>query len=201
MDARIDEVIETWFGPGDVPSQETYQRWFTRDTAFDDELRTKLGSLHADAVAGTLDRWRESVRGELALIILLDQISRNIYRDDRQAFANDDVALSLARDLARSGGRVRTLTPYQRMVALLPFEHAENREAQAEGVAAFSSLIDEVRDNHPAAAERISGALTYAEKHRDIIVKFGRFPHRNALLGRTSTVEELAFLETPGSSF
>ena len=201
MDARINEVIEAWFGPGDVPSQETYQRWFTRSAAFDDELRVRFGPLHADAVAGTLDRWRDSVRGELALIILLDQMSRNLYRDDRSAFANDDVALSLARDLARSAGRVRELTPYQRMVALMPFQHAENREAQAEGVAAFSTLIDEVRVNHPAAAEMISGTLTYAEKHRDVIEKFGRFPHRNAVLGRTSSVEELAFLETPGSSF
>ncbi|MBA3456023.1 MAG: DUF924 domain-containing protein, partial [Deltaproteobacteria bacterium] len=118
MDARIDEVIEAWFGPGPAPTQETYQRWFARSAAFDDELRAKFGPLHADAVAGTLDRWRESARGELALIVLLDQISRNLYRDDRRAFANDDVALSLARDLLGSG-RARELTPYQRMVALI----------------------------------------------------------------------------------
>ena len=92
MDAQIDEVIEAWFGPGDVPSKETYQRWFTRSAAYDDELRARFGSLHADATAGTLDRWRETVRGELALIILLDQISRNLYRDDRRAFANQSRA-------------------------------------------------------------------------------------------------------------
>ncbi|MBA3454948.1 MAG: DUF924 family protein, partial [Deltaproteobacteria bacterium] len=91
--------------------------------------------------------------------------------------------------------------PYQRMVALIPFEHAEDRDAQAEGVAAFSTLVDETRATDPAAAEMIAGALKYAEKHRDIVVRFGRFPHRNNVLGRTSSVEELAFLEDPGSSF
>lgn len=200
MDARIDEVIEAWFGPGPAPTKEVYQRWFTRSAAFDDELRTKFGSLHADAAAGTLDRWRESARGELALIVLLDQLSRNLYRDDRRAFANDDVALSLARDLLGSG-RARELTPYQRMVALMPFQHAEDRDAQAEGVAAFSTLVDDTRATDPTAAEMIGGALKFAEKHRDIVARFGRFPHRNDVLGRTSSVEELAFLEQPGSSF
>lgn len=200
MDARIDEVIEAWFGADPAPTKEIYQRWFTRSAAFDDELRAKFGPLHADAAAGTLDRWRESARGVLALIVLLDQISRNLYRDDRRAYANDDVALSLARDLLGSG-RARELTLYQRMIALLPFEHAEDRDAQAEGVAAFSTLADEARATDPAAAEMITNALKYAEKHRDIVAKFGRFPHRNAVLGRTSSVEELAFLEQPGSSF
>jgi len=200
MDARIDEVIEVWFGAGPAPTAETFQRWFTKDPAFDDELRAKFGSLHADAAAGTLDRWRQTARGELALIILLDQLSRNLFRDDRRAFATDDVALSLARDLLGSG-RARELTVYQRMVALLPFEHAENRDAQAEGVAAFSTLLDEARVSDPAAVEMLTGALSYAEKHRDIIEKFGRFPHRNGVLGRTSSALELAFLATPGSGF
>lgn len=200
MDARIDEVIETWFGPGDVPTKEIARRWFTKDPAFDDELRAKIGPLHLDAVAGTLDRWRESARGELALIILLDQIPRNLYRDDRRAFANDDVALSLARDLLVSG-RLKDLSPYQRVFALMPYQHAENREAQAEGIGAYSTLVDEVRDRHPEAVEMFENVLTYAEKHRDIIVRFGRFPHRNSVLGRTSTVEELEFLKQPGSSF
>jgi uncharacterized protein (DUF924 family) len=200
MDARIDEVIEAWFGPDPAPTKEIFQRWFTKDPAYDDELRTKFGALHADAAAGTLDRWRETARGELALIVLLDQMSRNMFRDDRRAFATDDVALSLARDLLGSG-RARELTPYQRMVALLPFQHAEDRDAQAEGVAAYSTLLDEVRATDPVAAEMLTGSLSYAERHRDIIEKFGRFPHRNAVLGRTSSVEELAFLEQPGSRF
>ena len=200
MDARIDEVITTWFGPDPVPTKEITQRWFTRSAIFDDELRAKFGAMHADAAAGTLDRWRETVRGELALIVLLDQISRNLYRDDRRAFANDDVALSLARDLLGSG-RARELTTYQRMVALMPFQHAENRDAQAEGVAALSTLHDEVSAADRDAAEMVAGFLKYAEKHRDIVAKFGRFPHRNEVLGRTSSVEELAFLEQPGSRF
>ncbi len=200
MDDRIDQVIETWFGPGDVPTKEIAQRWFTKDPAFDDELRAKLGALHADAVAGTLDRWRESARGQLALIILLDQIPRNLYRDDRRAFASDDVSLSLARDLLVSG-RLKELTIYQRIFALMPYQHAENREAQAEGIGAYATLLDEVRDRHPEALEMFENVLKFAEKHRDIIVRFGRFPHRNHVLGRTSTVEELEFLKEPGSSF
>lgn len=200
MDARIDEVIEFWFGGTGVPTQETYMRWFTRDLAFDDEIRTKFGTLQADAAAGTLDRWQETPRGELALIILLDQFSRNLFRDKRQAFANDDVALSIAQNLLRSG-RTKQLTTIQRAVALVPFEHAEDREAQAEGVAGFSTLLDDAQKSDPDALDMVKNFLGYAEKHRDIVQRFGRFPHRNQVLGRTSSVEELAFLQEPGSSF
>lgn len=193
-------MITTWFGPEATPSKEVSQRWFAKDAAFDDELRTKLGSLQADAAAGTLDRWRESERGELALIILLDQLPRHLYRNDRAAFATDDVALSLARDLVASG-RLRELPLIHRVFALMPFQHAETREAQHQGIAEYASLVDEAREKHPESLAMLENVLSFAEKHRDIIEKFGRFPHRNAVLGRTSTVEELAFLETPGSSF
>jgi uncharacterized protein (DUF924 family) len=200
MDARINEVIETWFGPDPVPSAEVVQRWFAKDAAFDELLRTKLGAIHADATAGTLDRWRETVHGELALILLLDQVSRNLYRDDRRAFANDDVALSLARDLVGSS-RERDLMITQRLFTIVPFEHAEDRAVQARGVSALSTLADEARKNDPAVVPMVENFLSFAEKHRDIVERFGRFPHRNGVLGRTSSVEELAFLETPGSSF
>jgi len=200
MDARIDEVIEFWFGADSAPSKERYMRWFTKDPAFDEEIRTKFGALHADAAAGTLDRWLETPRGELALIVLLDQMSRNMFRDDRRAFATDDVALSLAKNLLRRG-HAKQLTTIQRAVALVPFEHAEDRDAQAEGVAGFATLLDDARQSDPGAVDMVQSFLTYAEKHRDIVQRFGRFPHRNKVLGRTSTVEELEFLEQPGSSF
>ena len=200
MDTRIAEVIEFWFGSGKAPSKETYLRWFTRDQAFDDEIRTKFGSLQAGAAAGTLDRWRETPRGQLALIVLLDQMSRNLFRDDRKAFASDDVALSIAQSLLRSGG-AKELTITERAVALVPFEHAEDRETQAEGVAGLSTLLDEAAKLEPEATDLVQSFLTYAEKHRDIVERFGRFPHRNKVLGRTSSVDELAFLEQPGSSF
>jgi len=119
---------------------------------------------------------------------------------DLHTKANYYQTLTNSQHLMRSG-RIRDLTVYQRMVALLPFEHAEDREAQAEGVAAFSTLVDEARVSDPAAVEMLTGALSYAEKHRDIIEKFGRFPHRNGVLGRTSSALELAFLATPGSGF
>ncbi len=200
MDARIDEVIEFWFGADAVPTKERYMRWFTKDPAFDDEIRARFGALQADAAAGTLDRWQETPRGELALLVLLDQMSRNLFRDDRRAFASDDVALSIAQNLLRSG-RAKQLTTVQRAVALVPFEHAEDRAAQAEGVAGLSTLFDEAMKNDPDSADLVKNFLGYAEKHRDIVQRFGRFPHRNTVLGRTSSVEELAFLEEPGSSF
>lgn len=200
MDERIEQVIETWFGPGAIPSQQIADRWFAKDPAFDDDLRTKLGPLQADAAAGLLDRWRESPRGELALIILLDQLPRNLYRDDRRAFLTDDVALSLARDVVASG-RLRELPLIHRVFALMPFQHAETREAQHQGIGEYAALLDEARDKQPESLAMLQNVLSFAEKHRDIVEKFGRFPHRNGVLGRTSTVEELTFLEQPGSSF
>ncbi|MDX2086715.1 MAG: DUF924 family protein [Kofleriaceae bacterium] len=202
MDPRVDEVIEFWFGPAPSPTSEIFQRWFTKDPAFDEEIRRRFGALHEEAYNDTLRSWHGHARGELALIVVLDQFSRNLYRDDPRAFACDHTALAIARELRRAG-RARELSVHQQMVALLPFEHSEDRSTQSEGVAAFTALLGEAKEMRIGddVVGMLAGALDYAKRHREIIERFGRFPHRNAILGRASTAEELEFLKQPGSSF
>ncbi|MGN6108063.1 MAG: DUF924 family protein [Kofleriaceae bacterium] len=196
MDPRIDEVLTFWFGDEPEPSAAVFARWFTRDPAFDEQCRRFIGLIE------DVPAWRGTARGELALIVVLDQFSRNVYRDDPRAFARDALALEIAREL-RQSGRARELTFHQRMIALMPFEHAEDRAAQAECVAAFELLLAEARElrasDHTITA--LESGVDYARRHAVIVERFGRFPHRNAVLGRASTPEELAFLEQPGSRF
>lgn len=196
MDPRIDELITAWF-EGDVPA-----RWFRRDAAFDEVLRKRFGAVQAEAAAGTLDGWAATGRGSLALVILLDQLPRNLYRDDPRAFAQDPHALritraALAKDLDRELGWL------ERYVLLMPFMHAEDREAQRESVARFGALRMEAEEGIAPEAVRgmLAGALDWAERHAVIVERFGRYPHRNDVLGRTSTDEERAFLLEPGSRF
>jgi uncharacterized protein (DUF924 family) len=184
MDARIDEVIAFWFGVSP-------EKWFVKDPAFDDEIRQKFGSLQAEAAAGAHDDWRGTPRGDLALLVLLDQFPRNIFRGDAKSFATDAKALSITETMSRDG-----LTPLQQMVTLIPYQHAEDLAMQDKGIAAYQQLAAQNPDNKMLAA-----ALDFAGKHRDIIARFGRFPHRNAIVGRESTPEEIEFLKQPGSSF
>ena len=201
MDPRVDEVIEMWFGNQPTPSPAIFARWFTKDPAFDAEIRARFGALVEEAASGALDGWRGESRSALALIVVLDQLSRNIYRDDPRAFAQDSRALAVARAL-RDSGRARELGLYQRMIALMPLQHAEDRAIQAESVAAFEALVEDARaTGNPNVIGPLGAALDFAKKHRDIVERFGRYPHRNAILGRESTAEELAFLEQPDSRF
>jgi uncharacterized protein (DUF924 family) len=182
----IDEVLAFWFGAGP-------QKWFAKDPGFDAEIRTRFGVLHAEAAAGAHAEWLATPRGALALIIVLDQFSRNLFREGARAFAQDGPALAISRELV-SSGRLRELPPDQRGFALMPLMHAEDLEAQRACIAGFEAL----------AAEGVPGAgqgVDYAKMHAAIVERFGRFPHRNAALGRESTPEELAFLAQPGSRF
>jgi uncharacterized protein (DUF924 family) len=202
MDPRVETVIEFWFGTEPEPTPATFRRWFTKNPAFDDEVRSRFGTLHEEAAAGRLASWRGAARPELALLVVLDQFSRNLFRDDPRAFAQDPLALPIAREL-RDSGRARELGYHERMVALLPLQHAEDRAIQAESVTAFEALLGEARAGGASASVigSLAGGLDYARQHAAIVERFGRFPHRNKVLGRTSTAEELAFLEQPGSSF
>lgn len=190
-DPRIDDVLAFWFGAG-------VKRWFTRDAAFDDDIRRRFGELHAAALRGELDAWRGDARSELAAIVVLDQFSRNLHRDSGQAFAGDARALAIAVDLFDSG-RARELSLMERYVALLPFMHAEDVAAQDRCVREFAALVAEAPDAESRGM--MEYALDYARRHRDIVARWGRFPHRNAVLGRATTPEEAAFLLEPGSSF
>ncbi len=179
--ATSEAVLAFWF------AVETKPKWFKGGAAFDEEVRARLEPLFERAVKGELDGWAAETKGLLALVILFDQVPRNIHRGSPRAFATDPQALALAR-LAVDQGRDQGLSVDERLFLYLPFEHAEHLADQERSVALFRAL---------GHAEY----LDYAIRHKDVIERFGRFPHRNAILGRPSMAAELAFLEEPGSSF
>ena len=198
MDASA--VLDFWFGtdPDDaVVAREKRDLWWKSNSATDGMLRQRFSTLVEQAGRRELDEWASTPRGLLALIILTDQFPRNIHRGTPRAFVFDPLARAHCRDGIGRGFDVR-LRPIERVFHYLPLEHSESREDQAESVSLFSELA---RITDPGHKEVFDGYLRYAEQHRDIIMRFGRFPHRNRILGRTSTVEEIAFLQTPGSSF
>lgn len=187
------EVLDFWFGAPGTPEHGTARpAWFRKDPAFDTLVRTRFGATLDEALAGGLANWAADTEGTLALILVLDQFTRNSFRDTPRAFAGDARALALARTLV-DGGAHRGLARHPRAFAYLPFEHAEDLAAQQQSVALYEALAAEFAD----AAEE----LDYAIRHRDIVARFGRFPHRNAILGRASTAEEITFLRQPGSRF
>jgi uncharacterized protein (DUF924 family) len=172
-----EDVLAFWFAdPG---------RWWRKDAAFDAEVRGRFLGLHVAIAAGECRDWPETPRGALAYVIVLDQFSRNMFRDSARMYETDETALAAARR-ALDRGFDQQLSADERMFLYMPFMHSENIADQDRCVALFSPLEQWLR---------------YAEQHRNIIREFGRFPHRNALLGRPSTPEELEFLTRPGSSF
>jgi uncharacterized protein (DUF924 family) len=195
-----EEILDFWFGdlPAGAPvPAERMALWFGGGEATDRLIRERFAGTVREAAAGAAAAWRQTPRGALALILLLDQFPRNIYRGSDLAYAHDRQAqlLTLAGLAAAQDLR---LTIVERAFFYLPLEHAEDAELQAESVAAFSRLLAVA----PAALrETCRGFLDYAERHRAIIGRFGRFPHRNAALGRTSTAAEEDFLRQPGASF
>jgi uncharacterized protein (DUF924 family) len=193
IDARAAEVLHFWFGPPDDPAQgQPRAEWFRKDAAFDAAIAQRFGTLINEALAGQLARWAAQPLSALAQVIVLDQFTRNAFRDTPRAFAGDALALAAAQAMVASG-QDRSLSGVQRQFTYLPFEHAEDLAMQREALRLFGALAQE----DPARAD----LLTWAQKHHDIVARFGRFPHRNAILGRASTAEEIAFLQTPGSGF
>lgn len=189
VDAR--EVLEFWFDPAHAV------HWFVASEAFDERIRRRFGAAVEEALNGRLDDWAGSPIGWLALLILLDQFPRNLYRGSPRAWAGD----VQARRFALSGlacGYDRQLPVQQRVFAYLPLEHAEDSALQQRSVELFEALVAEVS---AAERERFAGYLDYARRHRDVIARFGRFPHRNEVLGRTCTQEEVEYLGEPGAGF
>ena len=180
--AAIANILDFCFAEGPA------QRWFVKDPAFDAAVRARLAAPHEAAVAGRMDHWRETSEGCVALCLLLDQAPRNLFRDHARCYATDAQARAVTR-YALAHERDRGLPQVQRLFLYLPLEHSESLADQDHCVRLMGEL-----DEDP-------GWLDYAVRHRDIIARFGRFPHRNAVLGRASTPEELAFLSQPGSSF
>ncbi|MDN4574562.1 DUF924 domain-containing protein [Pandoraea cepalis] len=186
-------VLDFWFGRPDAPEYGMERpEWFRKSDAYDASIRTHFGVLHAQALDGELDDWAQTPLGACALIVVLDQFSRNLFRGHAKAFAGDARALAVARRLVEAGDDQRLPTPQHRVFVYLPFEHDESLESQHLSLALYEPL---------AKAFGLVDNLDYARKHAVIIERFGRYPHRNQALGRTSTPEEIAFLKTPGSSF
>jgi uncharacterized protein (DUF924 family) len=190
--AHWTEVLEFWFGPPGAPEfGRDRSCWFVKSAEFDGLIRERFLATHEAAAAGQLDGWAERPLSGLALVVALDQFPRNLFRGAPRAFAADPKALAVARSLvARRFDD--SLMAVQRSFVYLPFEHAEDLGAQRESLRLFERL---------AAGPSGARTLTYAMRHYAIVERFGRFPHRNAILGRASTTEELAFLAQPGSSF
>jgi len=188
------EVLDFWFGaPGSLDAGKPRREWFVKQDAFDAIVRGRFGATIEQALAGGLREWDdEGPQGALARILVLDQFTRNAHRDTPTAFAGDALALAAARRLVDSGAD-RQLPPLQRAFAYMPFEHAEDAYMQERAVELFGVLAAE----QPGFDEM----LDYAHRHRGVIARFGRFPHRNAILGRASTPEETEFLRQPGSRF
>jgi uncharacterized protein (DUF924 family) len=185
------EVLDFWF------SDRVQRLCFERDDAFDAEIRTRFGTAVAEAQAGGFEDWRATPEGTLALVILIDQMPRNIHRGSPQAFAGDARALAIAEQMIAAGFD-RGFSFVQRRFTYLPFEHSEDRQVQKRSLALFGALAVECAPEHDVEA---AVQLLYAARHAEIIFRFGRYPHRNACLGRVSTPEEVAFLKEPISSF
>lgn len=187
------DVLDFWFGAaGSVEFGSARAAWFRKDASFDRLIEQRFGATVHAALGGGLRDWERSGASCLARIIVLDQFTRNMFRDTPKAFAGDALALRSTRTMLERGDDA-ALLPVQRAFVYLPLEHAEDLAAQERCVALFTALAD--------PHESMRSMLDYAVRHRDVIQRFGRFPHRNAVLGRASTAEELAFLEQPGSSF
>lgn len=196
----MNDIVQFWFGdePDDAAAANRQQAlWWSKNADTDALIRTRFEAKVLAAEAGELDAWRATPKGLLALILLTDQFPRNIYRDTPAAFRFDALARKLALE-ALDTGAVAALRPVERVFCYLPLEHAENLAQQQRCVELFTTLAAEVPAAWRATFEYFVG---FAEKHRVIIERFGRFPHRNAILGRPSTDEELLFLQQPGSSF
>lgn len=190
--AHWTEVLAFWFGAADSPEfGRARSCWFEKSSDFDALVRARFLATHEAAAAGTLGPWAQGPLSALALVIALDQLPRNMFRGAPRAFATDPIALGVARAMVERGFD-EALLPVQRWFAYLPFEHAEDLAVQRESL----SLFERLRGDSGSA-----GTIAYALRHHAIIERFGRFPHRNAILGRVSTAEELAFLAQPGASF
>jgi len=163
-----------------------------KDAAFDAAIRERFGALVERALRGELEAWGDEPRSSLAQILLLDQFTRNAFRGSARSFAGDARALAAASRMVGSR-QDEALAPFMRAFVYLPFEHAEGLAMQDEAIRLFTKLVSE--------APELADMLDYAHRHREVIERFGRFPHRNEILGRLSTAEEIAFIQRPGSGF
>lgn len=197
---RIDEILAFWFKEQELTAPQIDRRmdtWFGEDPLFDHEIDKEFGADVEMACAGQLNRWADEPRGRLALIILIDQFRRNIHRNTAKAFSMDKLALKLCVEGAMQK-KDKGLTPIQKVFFYMPLQHAESTKVQAKSVELFARLAESVS---PTYRETFQTIAQFAELHRDIIDQFGRFPHRNKLLGRENTAEEDEYLAGDSPDF
>lgn len=189
------QVLDFWFGAPGSPEHGTRREiWFRKSPEFDQRVRETFGATVEHALSGGCDAWaapEAPPRQRLAAILLLDQFTRNIFRDSARMYDGDERAMAIAESMVARGDD-RRLDPIERWFCYLPYEHVEDRRLQRRSLALFADL---------AAEPKMADVFEWARRHQVIVERFGRFPHRNALLGRQSTAEEIAFLKEPGSSF
>ncbi len=191
----VEAILKFWFGdPLDPSGEYGRQRrcWFLKDPAFDAEIRQTFSVTFEQAAAGQLDHWRQHSKSCLALVLLLDQFSRNLFRGEPRSFATDAQALTAA-EYALAHHYDQQVLSVERLFFYMPLEHSENLDHQRRSVMLFEGLVQ--------SAPEIHTTLDYAYRHRDVIAQFGRFPHRNDILGRQSTPAEVEFLKQPRSRF
>ena len=199
MTARKDEILDFWFGDlsaSDYPDGERYRLWFGKNERNDRLIGERFAEDLDRAGNAEYEAWKDDAPGRLALILLFDQFSRSLYRDTPSAFAFDERAQALTLE-GMEADVDQVLHPFQRVFFYMPLEHAEVLELQAKSVDAFRRLL-EVAPQH---ANKLSGYVDYAQRHYEVIERFGRFPHRNRILKRDSTPEEIIYLKQPGASF
>jgi uncharacterized protein (DUF924 family) len=198
--SRIDKILSFWFKEQALSAPQIDRRmdiWFGENPDFDDEIEAEFSDDIARASKGKLDHWADDPHGRLALIILIDQFRRNIYRNTEKAFSKDQLALKLCVEGAMAK-KDKGLTPIQKVFFYMPLQHAESRKVQAKSVDLYNRLAESVS---PTYRETFLTVAQFAELHKDIIDQFGRFPHRNALLGRKNTQEEDEYLAGDSPDF
>lgn len=204
LDPRLSQVLEYWLGaefPDNASALTRQQLWFTKSETTDEEIRKLFGGLLQEALMGKLDgEALEQPLGMLAVLIVLDQFTRNAYRGTAKSFAGDERALALALKAIDLGWDTDESIPtVARIFMYLPLEHSEDLLMQEHSVVAFEQLHQEAAT--PELREFFANTLDYAIRHREVIAQFGRFPHRNAMLGRESTASEREYLSQPGAGF
>ena len=196
---EYEQVLKFWFGVQEdgFPIENKSQLWFSGSAEADRIIQSRFGSYIEKALAGNMESWKSTPRGQLALIILLDQFTRSIYRKTPQAFSGDSLAREIAHENIKKGWN-KDLSFSERTFIYMPFMHSEELADQELCIELFNELKNEVPDNRK---EQIKNSIYFAKDHRDIIARFGRFPHRNKTLRRESTPAERAYLEDGANSY
>ena len=196
----VESILHYWFGGATDDAEIVREKsalWWKQDSKVDAEIRRRFEMMLDAEIKNEFASWSSSPRGQLARVLLCDQFPRNMYRDSPRAFDYDERARKLARE-ALDAGQDKKLRPVERVFLYLPFEHSETVDDQTLSLRLYTALVEYVPETDRPTYQKF---LEFARKHKEIIDRFGRFPHRNAILGRQSTAAEAEFLKGPGSSF